>query len=130
MPRSEETEGYLDRLRTVLYKANVLRLYGADMYIVVRRRNKITEYSSSSTDAHWPPSRTQIVSLASQYNHTSGSPLSGSGVSLPGRKSPADFEERLKKSKQQIKGICRSWMATRSNLDEQNLVNADLQQQK
>src|SRR5271156_4766243 len=69
MPRPEETEGYLDRLRTVLYKANVLRLYGADVYIVVRRRNKITEYSSSSTDAHWPPSRTQIVSLASQYNH-------------------------------------------------------------
>src|SRR5271170_2195214 len=81
MPRSEETEGYLDRLSTVLYKANVLRLYGADVYIVIRRRDKITEYSSSA-DAHWPPSRTQIVSLASQYNHISGSPFSGSGVSF------------------------------------------------
>jgi len=68
MPRSEETEGYEDRLKTVLYKANVLPLYGAEVYVVVRRYNKITEYSSSN-DPHWPPSRTQIVSSVSQYNH-------------------------------------------------------------
>jgi len=50
---------------------------------------------------------------------------------LPDRKSPADFEERLKMLKQNIKGIRRSRiMGTKSNLDGQNLVDPDLQQQK
>jgi hypothetical protein len=67
-----ETEGFRDRLATVFNKANILRLYGADVYIVVRRRGKYHEYSSSD-EARWPPTKAQIVSSASRYNHTPSS---------------------------------------------------------
>ena len=55
-------KGFGRVLKTVIKKASRLRIWGADVYLVVRYHGRYHEYSSL-TDPAWPPTRDQVVSL-------------------------------------------------------------------
>jgi hypothetical protein len=50
------------RLNTLMRKAEYLALLDADVYILVRRRGKLYEYSSCVSET-WPLTRAQVVGL-------------------------------------------------------------------
>ena len=58
--RKKKTASFRDRFRTVLLRAHELRQYDAEVYVLVRRNGRITEYSSSDS-ARWPLNPAQVV---------------------------------------------------------------------
>ena len=80
------------RLATVMKKANELRSYDAEIYVLVRRRGRYHEYSSADI-AEWPPTRPQVVILPCSDHGMGLTVIEAQSYPLPVRKSPGDFHE-------------------------------------
>ena len=71
MPRSHiqaETDAFRRRLKTVIKNADVLHLYDADVYLLVRRHGRCHEYTSTNRP-NWPLSQVEVVRKWQSQDH-------------------------------------------------------------
>jgi hypothetical protein len=71
MPRSHtqaETDAFRGRLKTVIKNADVLHLYDADVYLLVRRHGRCHEYTSTGRP-NWPLSQVEVVREQQSQSH-------------------------------------------------------------
>jgi hypothetical protein len=80
------------RLTTVMKKADELRSYDAEIYVLVRRRGRYHEYSSADI-TEWPPTRPQVVILPCSDHGIGLTVIEAQSYPLPVRKSPGDFQK-------------------------------------
>jgi hypothetical protein len=73
-------------------KADELRSYNAEIYVLVRRRGRYHEYSSADI-AKWPSTRPQVVILPCSDHGIRLTVVKAQSYPLPVRKSPGDFHK-------------------------------------